>query len=212
MLVVSEHDTIAVDTLHAMNMAKEERRARSVLAPSGRAVGDEIYVAAIRGDSASQEELLEFLSESALATPRFGLRVVHEMDDFSFAERLERNALDPVHPPSTRASGHISLARLYVTRGRWSEALAELRYAHQLDPDRAILEEAVLASLPWLDLSREAESLREELRDHPDDLEARFLLAQVLMRQNPARGRPALEAKEHFEYVLGRDPDFVCPI
>ena len=54
--------------------------------------------------------------------------------------------------------------------------------------------------------------LRRELRDHPDDLEARFLLAQVLMRQNPARGRPALEAKEHFEYVLSRDPDFVCPI
>ena len=56
------------------------------------------------------------------------------------------------------------------------------------------------------------EGVRRELRDHPDDLEARFLLAQVLMRQNPSRGRPALEAKEHFEYVLSRDPDFVCPI
>ena len=56
------------------------------------------------------------------------------------------------------------------------------------------------------------EGVRRELRDHPDDLEARFLLAQVRMRHNPARGRPALEAKEHFEYVLSRDPDFVCPI
>ena len=53
---------------------------------------------------------------------------------------------------------------------------------------------------------------RRVLRDHPDDLEARFFLAQVLVRQNPPRGRPALEAKEHFEHVLSQDPDFICPI
>ena len=54
--------------------------------------------------------------------------------------------------------------------------------------------------------------LRRELRDRPDDLEARFLLAQVLLRQNRARGLPALAAKEHFEYVLSHDPGFICPI
>lgn len=54
--------------------------------------------------------------------------------------------------------------------------------------------------------------LRDLLRDYGGDVEARFFLAQVLMRQNPSRGRSALEARPVFERVLQDDPDFTCPI
>lgn len=59
----------------------------------------------------------------------------------------------------------------------------------------------------------EAEGLyRAILRDHPDDMEARFQLGEVLVRYNPPRGRPWSEAKPYYESVLAVDPDFGCPI
>jgi serine/threonine-protein kinase len=53
---------------------------------------------------------------------------------------------------------------------------------------------------------------REILEAYPDDLEARFQLANVLYSYNAARGRPPGEAREHYDQVLEVDPQFLCPI
>jgi len=53
---------------------------------------------------------------------------------------------------------------------------------------------------------------REILEAYPDDLEARFQLANVLYSYNAPRGRPPGEAAEHYERVLEVDPEFLCPI
>jgi tetratricopeptide (TPR) repeat protein len=53
---------------------------------------------------------------------------------------------------------------------------------------------------------------REILEAYPDDLEARFQLANVLYNYNAPRGRPPGEAREHYDRVLEVDPKFICPI
>jgi eukaryotic-like serine/threonine-protein kinase len=53
---------------------------------------------------------------------------------------------------------------------------------------------------------------REILEKYPDDLEARFQLANVLYYYNAPRGRPPGEAREHYDHVLEVDPKFICPI
>ena len=53
---------------------------------------------------------------------------------------------------------------------------------------------------------------REILESYPDDLEARFQLANVLYSYNAPRGRPPGEAAEHYDRVLEVDPEFICPI
>jgi tetratricopeptide (TPR) repeat protein len=53
---------------------------------------------------------------------------------------------------------------------------------------------------------------REILEKYPDDLEARFQLANVLYAYNAPRGRSPGEAREHYDRVLEVDPKFICPI
>ena len=53
---------------------------------------------------------------------------------------------------------------------------------------------------------------REILETYPDDLEARFQLANVLYSYNAPRGRPPGEAAEQYGRVLEVDPEFLCPI
>jgi eukaryotic-like serine/threonine-protein kinase len=53
---------------------------------------------------------------------------------------------------------------------------------------------------------------REILEAYPEDLEARFQLANVLYNYNAPRGRPPVEAAEQYSRVLEVDPEFLCPI
>jgi len=53
---------------------------------------------------------------------------------------------------------------------------------------------------------------REILEAYPEDLEARFQLANVLYNYNAPRGRPPAEAAEQYSRVLEVDPEFLCPI
>src|SRR5690349_18525393 len=53
---------------------------------------------------------------------------------------------------------------------------------------------------------------RRILEIYPDDLEARFQLANVLYSYNAPRGRSPGEAREHYDRVLEVDPKFICPI
>ena len=62
------------------------------------------------------------------------------------------------------------------------------------------------------DGDRAEAGFRGMLTERPGDVEARFFLAQTLLRQNPVRGRHAIEALPVFWEVLRADPDFTCPI
>ncbi|HEX6314000.1 MAG TPA: protein kinase [Gemmatimonadaceae bacterium] len=52
-------------------------------------------------------------------------------------------------------------------------------------------------------------SYREIIRDYPDDLEAQFQLADLMVTYNPVRGRPLDEPRQIFERVLAYDPGFL---
>jgi serine/threonine-protein kinase len=53
---------------------------------------------------------------------------------------------------------------------------------------------------------------REFLEAYPDDVEARFELANLLYSYNAPRGRSPAEAREQYALVLETDPKFICPI
>jgi serine/threonine-protein kinase len=58
--------------------------------------------------------------------------------------------------------------------------------------------------------AEEAEAAyREVLRDYPDDIEAQFQLADVMVTYNPLRGRALDEPGQIFERVLAYDPGFL---
>ena len=52
-------------------------------------------------------------------------------------------------------------------------------------------------------------SYREIVRDYPDDLEAQFQLADLMVIYNPLRGRALDEPRQIFERVLAYDPGFL---
>jgi tetratricopeptide (TPR) repeat protein len=86
-----------------------------------------------------------------------------------------------------------------------------LAHAHRLsEHDRRLLEGYAAFRLGKADQAEQ--TYRAILRDYPDDLEARFQLAEVLFRYNALRGRPPAEAREHYDGVLAVDPEFLCPI
>lgn len=53
------------------------------------------------------------------------------------------------------------------------------------------------------------EGFRNLVRDHPDDLESQFQLADLLSNYNPMLGRSQAEAREIFDRVLAFDPGFL---
>ena len=76
--------------------------------------------------------------------------------------------------------------------------------------DRALL--SAFADMARGAPDRAERQYREILDKYPDDLEARFQLANVLYYYNAPRGRPPGEAREHYDRVLEVDPKFICPI
>jgi tetratricopeptide (TPR) repeat protein len=52
--------------------------------------------------------------------------------------------------------------------------------------------------------------LEESIREQPRDLEARLILAELLMQYAPLRGGPLTEAKRHLDAVIEADPKFAC--
>ncbi|MDB4876652.1 MAG: transcriptional activator protein [Gemmatimonadetes bacterium] len=86
-----------------------------------------------------------------------------------------------------------------------------LRHRARLtDHDRLLLD----AQRAWLGGDAdEAERLYEEIvRSYPDDLEAWFLLGDVLFHHNPLRGRSTAEARRAFESAVEFDPDNVSAL
>ena len=94
-----------------------------------------------------------------------------------------------------------------------ARGVAEAGYAHRerlTEHDRLLLD----AQRAWLSGAvAEAESLYVTITGtHPDDVEAWFLLGDLLFHSNPLRGRSAAEAREPFERVLELEPDHVAAL
>jgi eukaryotic-like serine/threonine-protein kinase len=117
--------------------------------------------------------------------------------DSSFALAYYRLAVASVW------TGRMGLVAPSITRAL---ALAE-RLGER---DRALL--AAFAEMARGDPDEAERRYREILETYPDDLEARFQLANVLYSFNAPRGRSPGEAREHYDRVLEVDPKFICPI
>jgi serine/threonine-protein kinase len=79
-----------------------------------------------------------------------------------------------------------------------------------IERDRRLL--AAFADLVRGKSDRAEQQYREFLEAYPDDVEARFELANLLYTYNASRGRSPVEAKEQYAQVLQVDPKFLCPI
>jgi TolB-like protein len=116
---------------------------------------------------------------------------------------------------SSFALAHYRLAVAAAWTGRMGLLTPSITRALALAARLGERDRALLAA--FADLARGAPDsaerrYREILEGYPDDLEARFQLANVLYGYNAPRGRPPGEAREHYDRVLAVDPQFICPI
>jgi adenylate cyclase len=103
-----------------------------------------------------------------------------------------------------------ALAEQRYDLARRSSRSAETFGARLAERDRGLVGAFVLALNGRLE---EAErGYRALLRDHPDDMEATYQLAEVLFVANPTRGEPLAPAESLYVKVLESDPEFLCPI
>jgi eukaryotic-like serine/threonine-protein kinase len=113
------------------------------------------------------------------------------------------------------ALAHYRLAVAAMWTGRMGLLAPAVARALALDKRLSERDRRLLSA--FADLVRGAPDLaerqyREILEAYPDDLEARFQLANLLYNYNAARGRPPAEAGEQYGRVLEVDPEFLCPI
>jgi serine/threonine protein kinase/tetratricopeptide (TPR) repeat protein len=73
---------------------------------------------------------------------------------FRGAERIAELLVAPSRPPNVRSYGHVALAHLYLTRGRWAKAKKEVEAIGVLDPWASLEYRAMFSSLPFLPVSR----------------------------------------------------------
>jgi eukaryotic-like serine/threonine-protein kinase len=116
---------------------------------------------------------------------------------------------------SSFALAHYRLAVAAVWTGRMGLLTPSITRAVALadrlgERDRALL--AAFAEMARGQPDEAERRYRQILESYPDDLEARFQLANVLYSYNAPRGRPPGEAREHYDRVLQVDPKFICPI
>ena len=98
---------------------------------------------------------------------------------------------------------------------RWEPAVAAsaraLRFANRLGARDSLLLEGYDAYVHGRADDAERR-YRAILDDYPDELEAKFLLAETLMRYNPPRGRSIVEAKALYTDMARLDQRFFCYI
>ena len=116
---------------------------------------------------------------------------------------------------SSFALAHYRLAVAAAWTGRMGLLAPSITRALALADRLSERDRALLAAFAEMAAGRPDEAerrYREILETYPDDLEARFQLANVLYNYNAPRGRPPGEAREHYDRVLESDPKFICPI
>jgi eukaryotic-like serine/threonine-protein kinase len=116
---------------------------------------------------------------------------------------------------SSFALAHYRLGVAAMWNGRMGLLAPSISRARTLADRLGERDRALLSA--FADMARGApdgaeRQYREILDRYPDDLEARFQLANVLYYYNAPRGRPPGEAREHYDRVLEVDPKFICPI
>ena len=116
---------------------------------------------------------------------------------------------------SSFALAHYRLGVAAMWNGRMSLLAPSISRARTLADRLGERDRALLSA--FAEMARGApdgaeRQYREILEKYPDDLEARFQLANVLYYYNAPRGRPPGEAREHYDRVLEVDPEFICPI
>jgi tetratricopeptide (TPR) repeat protein len=116
---------------------------------------------------------------------------------------------------SSFALAHYRLAAAAMWTGRMGLLAPAMTRALVLDERLAERDRRLLSA--FAELVRGSPDLaerqyREILEAYPEDLEARFQLANVLYNYNAPRGRPPAEAGEQYSRVLQVDPEFLCPI
>jgi serine/threonine-protein kinase len=116
---------------------------------------------------------------------------------------------------SSFALAHYRLGVAAMWNGRMGLLAPSIARARALSDRLGERDRALLSA--FADMARGAPNAaerqyREILDKYPDDLEARFQLANVLYNYNAPRGRPPGEAREHYDRVLEVDPKFICPI
>jgi len=107
----------------------------------------------------------------------------------------------------------LAVAGLFVGRMGLIEPAIERALAldqRLIERDHRLL--AAFADLVRGKPDRAEQQYREYLEAYPDDVEARFELANLLYTYNASRGRSPEEAKEQYAQVLQVDPKFLCPI
>ena len=113
---------------------------------------------------------------------------------------------------STFALAHYRLAVAAGWQGRQelaaSATAAALRHSGRLaERDRRLLQAYDQYRKGAVDQAEQG--FRDLVRDYPDDLEAEFQLADLLVIHNPIRGRSQEEARDLFDKVLAYDPGFL---
>ena len=113
---------------------------------------------------------------------------------------------------STFALAYYRLAVAADWNGRRTTAAPASRkaiaHAGRLSPrDRRLLEAYAAYRSGAADQAEAA--YREVLRDYPDEIEAQFQLADLMVTYNPLRGRSLSEPGQIFERVLAFDPGFL---
>lgn len=114
---------------------------------------------------------------------------------------------------SAFALARYRLAVSYHMRGEhdaaYRESDAALRHADRLTPhDRRVMD--AFHSFHAGSIATAEQQLRTIVREYPRDLEARVILAELLMWYAPYRAEPLSEARLLLEEVLEADPKFMC--
>ena len=135
---------------------------------------NDLINAVMRGDDETAEQLFALVDEQPPSAFRgYPVSIATWAGDFSMAERTARSQARATNAHETRLSGHLNLARLFVARGQWHAADEQLGRASDLDPERARLTRAVLATLPFLpvphdDLASVLEELQQWMPPAPE--------------------------------------------
>jgi len=114
---------------------------------------------------------------------------------------------------SSFALAHYRLAMTHHMRREHDLAHREIqgaeRHADRLTQhDRDVI--AAFAAFHSGSITAAERQLRSIVREYPRDLEARVILAELLMAYAPSRGEPLSEARYLLEKVLEADPKFMC--
>jgi TolB-like protein len=196
---------------------------------------DAIVQIVVEGDTAEVLPLVDQLAAKLLVerggqtagrlfeTAALTTRSITGLKEYLTAEQLLRSGPEridsaiagfqrAIREDSTFALAHYRLAVASGWQGRQEMAGAAtadaLRHSNRLaERDRRLLQ--AYERYRRGDVLEAEQEFRSLVRDYPDDLEAEFQLADLLVNYSPLQGRSQAEARDLFDRVLAYDPGFL---